>query len=457
MLFAEQPVQEFGCSLSGGTSKDANREEGAGGSKSHDEIAEKIEKLLQKWSSNTPLLLEDLRVELNPIIMCRVLKKIPKSNVARKFFNWGKTQRGYHHNVYTYTALIDHYGRARNYSAIEQVVAEMRKEGFGMNVVTFSSLIHWHRKANNLEGVRHVWRHMQKEGCKPNEVTYTTYIDALTKAGCHYEAMQVFGEMQDCGCRPNVFTYTVLIHSLIELKNLEGACEVFEKLGDLQCRPNSVTYSLLIRALVEGGDLEKSVFFFKDMMEARLTPSHALRSFLFEALRAEGRVTEAEELTQINAAMVAETERRLTDINALRCSLPKPEKLAELLRNWGPDTERALERVRVQLKHPYLMNVVTLLKKEPEVAWRFFEWLKAQEGYKPTKYMFTKMLDIIGKAGHTQLQEELLLEAESASEANTISFNTLIKSYAETKHTDAALQVCLFRPAFLSLKLFLAS
>lgn len=89
----------------------------------------------------------------------------------------------------------------------------------------------------------------------------------------------------------------------------------------------------------------------------------------------QGRANEAEELTHISAAMAVANMRNNELEAALHGSLPRPERLAELLRDWGRETELALERVKLKMRHPYLLNVLTLVSDDPEVAWRYFEWV----------------------------------------------------------------------------------
>jgi pentatricopeptide repeat protein len=421
--------------------------------KRYDEIADRFEKLLQKWSSNTPQFLERLQVTLNPSIVCRVLRKSIKSAAAWKFFRWAKAQEGFQHDVYTYTAMIEQFGKAKNYAAIETVVADMREEGCKMSVVTFTALMHWYNKAKNIKFVRKTWQQMQEENCRPNEITYTTYIDALVKAGCHLEALDAYKQMIEAGCKPNIFTMTVLIHSLTETGKLDGACELFAKLKSIQCRPSHVTYSLLIRAHAKAGSLEKAMFFYKSMVEAGMALPPAVRNLLLTALREGGKEVEANQLmaeletssTTSSSASVGQqpkkSKARSGSSVPLKVGLPKPEKLAALICKWNTDTAKALEVVKLKLRHPYVLNVLTLLSKEPDAAWWFFEWLRAQEGYKHTKYAYTKMLDIIAKHQNIELLRTVLSEVEREGKANTVAYNTLIQCYSQNKHTDAALQV----------------
>lgn len=425
------------------TSNEIGRENGRAlrREKEQEEMVGRFETLLPKWNSNTPLLLNDLKIQLTPAIVCQVVKRLPKSAVVRKFFKWAATQPGYQHNEYTYVALIDHYGKGQNFAATDQVVAEMRGEGCALSIVTFTSLLFWHSQVKKLSGVRRVWNQMLEAGCKPNEYTYSYYIDALGKAGCHEEAMAVFQEMQDAGCRPNVFTYCVVIHSLVETLQLEGACELYERMTELSFTPNSATYTALVKAHAKGPDVEKAIFFYREMMDAGLAPSQSLRSLLSEALTSQGRANEAEELTQISAGMAVANLRGKELEAALHGSLPRPERLAELLRDWGRETELALERVKLKMRHPYLLNVLTLVSDDPETAWRYFEWVRAQGNYNPTRHMFARVLDIVGKTGHRGLQMEIISEAETPVERNAVTYEKVINSYCISKHTDAALLV----------------
>jgi pentatricopeptide repeat protein len=292
-----------------------------------------------------------------------------------------------------------------------------------------------------LYGIRRAWNQMLEAGCKPNKYIISYYIDALAKAGCHEEAMAVFQEMQDAGRRPNIFTYSVVIHSLVEALKLEAACELYERMTTLSFTPNSATYSALVKAHAKGVDMEKAVFFYREMMDAGLTPSQSLRSLLSEALTSQGRANEAEELTHISAAMAVANMRNKELEAALHGSLLRPERLAELLRDWGRETELALERVKLKMRHPYILNVLTLVSDDPEVAWRYFEWVRAQESYNPTRHMFARVLDIVGKAGHRGLQKEIISEAERLVEGNAVTYENVINSYCVSKHTDAALRV----------------
>lgn len=438
--------REFFSTLVEGERKsdDENGREESRGFRRESEQAETVrrfENLLQKWSSNTPLLLNDLQVQLTPVLVCQVVKIIPKSATVRQFFKWASTQPGYHHDVYTYTAVLDHYGRHKNFDAMDQVVSEMKEVGIAPSLVTFTSLMYWHSQVTKVRRVRLVWQQMEEAGCKPNEYIYTSYLDSLVKNDFDEEAMMVFQVMQDSGFRPNVYTFTVMLQSLVKTLQLEAACELYERMKKLQLSPSFATYSILVKAYLNGPNIDKAIYFYKEIENVGLKPSKSLRSQLSAALTSAGRIAEAEELTQIRAPVAMENLEKVALKAVLSGSLPRPERMAELLRDWGPETDLYLERVKLHLRHPYLLNVLSLLRDDPEVTWRYFEWVRAQKSYNPTSHFFDRVLDIIGKTGHAALQKEIFSEAGIPLPGNPVTYATVIQSYCTSKHTDAALLV----------------
>lgn len=430
------------------------------GLKPEDQTSSKVSRVLRKWTCNSPMDLAKMGVPWNPFIVCGVLKSNIRADAAWQFFKWLKTQEGYRHNVYTYSAMIDLFGRARDYSAMGSLVEEMHQEGHDFNVVTYTTLMHWYRQTMDLNMVRRIWKQMEEKAVRPNVVTYTTYIDALVKGKCHHEAMEVYREMQESGCRPNIYTYTVLIHSLVEAGKLEAATELFDKLGRVDCNPNSVTYNLLIGAHFKAGNLEKVLVLFRAMKESGLGTSPEQRRTVARALEGVGMATEAEQLLsgvdehkvllKLGSKYVIPTEYHEVvsgDESVVPHWIPKPKQLAKKLRVWGPETDAILEQVGKKLKPPYVMNVLKELQTNAPLAWRFFQWAEAQEGYKHTQYTFMKVMEIVGrvpKTGTYQLMEKVLAQLEQEGTNDLDKFNTLIKYYSEYQNIAAAEQVLLY-------------
>lgn len=436
------------------------------GLKPEDLTSSKVSKMLRSWNKNSPTDLANMGVPWNPFIVCGVLKSNIRAEAAWEFFKWVKAQEGYRHNVYTYSAMIDQFGKARNYSAMGSLVEEMRQEGHNLSVVTYTTLIHWYRHAMDLVSVRRLWKQMEENAVKPNVVTYTTYIDALVKGDCHLEAMEVYREMQESGCRPNIYTYTVLIHSLVEAGKLEAATELFDKLGEVDCKPNSVTYSLVIGAHSKAGNLEKVLSLYRTMRESGLGTTLEMRKVVARALEGLGMAKEAEQLlsgvdeTKVllklgSKNVIADEQHEIPgDEEVAPNQLPKPKQLARKLRVWGPETDAILEQVGKRLKPPYVMNVLKELRTNAPLAWRFFQWAEVQEGYKHTQYTFMKVMEIVGrvsKTGSSELMEKVLAGLEQEGTNDLDKFNTLIKYYSAAKNIAGAEQV-LFYPVLLSLQ-----
>lgn len=436
------------------------------GLKPEDQTSSQVRRLLTKWTVNTPTELAKIQVPWNPFIVCGVLKSNIRADAAWQFFKWVKAQGGYRHNVYTYSAMIDLFGKARDYSAMGSLLKEMQQEGHELNVVTYTTLMHWYRQAMDLNMVRNIWKQMEEKAVRPNVITYTTYIDALVKGNCHQEAMEVYRKMQESGCRPNIYTYTVLIHSLVGAGKIDAATEVFDKLGDVSCKPNSVTYSMLIHAHSKAGNHGKVLALFKAMKEGGVRTSQEQRRIVIRALQGLGMVKEAEQLLsgmdeQKLLLALGLTGTTPTEIDAVTSGeesvvpyyLPKPKLLAKKLRVWGPETDAILEQVGKRLKPPYVMNVLKELRTNAALAWRFFQWAETQEGYKHTQYTYMKIVELaerVPKSGNNKLMEKVLAQLEQEGTNDLDKFNTLIKYYSEYQNIGAAEKVLLSLASLLN-------
>lgn len=430
--------------------------------------SDKIQRLLKTWDPSTIRELEALQVSWNPFTVCHVLKKL-KRNIAWKLFKWLTTQKDYCHNVYTYTGMINKFGKAKMYDSMDNLVEEMRQEGIAPTVVTYTALIHWYRLAKNLEGSRKIWKEMEEKGCRPNVVAYTAYIAALGREGCSLEAMEVFKDMHKAGCRPDIYTYTVLMHHLVEAGKLDAATNLFDKLGEVKCKPNCVTFSLLIGAHAKAGNTEKVLSLYEAMSESGVGTSFQARASVARALETIGKKKEAEAFLanfgdlsvlqkiesqsqhpdeEVHDPLVTTMNTNTTvtkESGELLKRPPKPEQLAMMLKQWGPETEKVLEVVGTALKPPYVMNVLKELRKDAAVAWRFFQWANSQEGYKHTHYTYGKIVEVVGRAKKVgcELMEEMMAEFEKEEMTSTVTFNALIKVCAESRNTARAQKVLL--------------
>ncbi|KAL3687887.1 hypothetical protein R1sor_014196 [Riccia sorocarpa] len=262
------------------------------------EIVEQVSSILRRlgWTSETVTALAEYHSKLGAYHINEVLKHQREPLLAWEFFNWAKTQRGYKHDVRTYTTMIGILGRVGDFDTCSMLLENMRKEGCEPSVVTFNRLIHSYGRANNLNEALRIFQHMQDVGCQPDRVTYCTLIDLHSKSGLHVIAMEICEEMWRAGFQPDTFSYTLIIHCLGKAGNLSAANKLFSQMIDRGCPPNLVTYNIMIDMHAKAGKHHMALKLYNDMQDAGHRPDKVTYNVIMEVLGHSGNPDEAEEV-----------------------------------------------------------------------------------------------------------------------------------------------------------------
>ena len=133
----------------------------------------------------------------------QVLKSHPPMEKAWLFFNWASSLRGFKHDHYTYTTMLDIFGEAGRVSSIK------------LDSVTYTSMMHWLSSSGNFDEAMQMWDQMKSKGFHPTVVSYTAYIKILFHNQRVKEATRAYKEMISSRVAPNCHTYTVLMDYLI--------------------------------------------------------------------------------------------------------------------------------------------------------------------------------------------------------------------------------------------------
>ncbi|KAI8018189.1 Pentatricopeptide repeat-containing protein [Camellia lanceoleosa] len=130
------------------------------------------------------------------------------------FFNWASRLKGFKHDQFTYTTMLDIFGEARRISSMSYVFEQMQEKGIKIDVVTYTSLLHWFSNDGDVDGAVRIWEEMKTRCCDPTVVSFTAYMKVLFDHNRVKEATKVYKEMLQSGCSPNCYTYTVLMEHL---------------------------------------------------------------------------------------------------------------------------------------------------------------------------------------------------------------------------------------------------
>ena len=83
--------------------------------------------------------LNNLSMKWDSYTVNQVLKSHPPMEKAWLFFNWASSLRGFKHDHYTYTTMLDIFGEAGRVSSIK------------LDSVTYTSMMHWLSSSGNVE------------------------------------------------------------------------------------------------------------------------------------------------------------------------------------------------------------------------------------------------------------------------------------------------------------------
>lgn len=159
--------------------------------------------------------LERLSIRWDSYTVNKVLKTHPPMEKAWLFFNWVSRLKGFKHDQFTYTTMLDIFGEAGRIPSMKHVFGQMQEKGLKIDAVTYTSLMHWLSSSGDFDGAVKVWEEMKDNGCYPTVVSYTAYMKVLFDNSRAKEATDVYREMLRSGCAPNCHTYTILMEYLV--------------------------------------------------------------------------------------------------------------------------------------------------------------------------------------------------------------------------------------------------
>ncbi|XP_010548368.1 PREDICTED: pentatricopeptide repeat-containing protein At2g01390 [Tarenaya hassleriana] len=197
--------------------------------------------------------LRNLRIRWDSHIINQVLKTHPPMQKAWLFFNWASDLKGFKHDHFTYTTMLDIFGEAGRIQSMFFVFEQMKEKGIRIDTVTYTSLIHWVSNSGDVDHAIRLWKEMCDNGCGPTVVSYTAYMKILFSHGKVKEATNVYKEMLRSGISPNCHTYTVLMEYLVGTGKCEEALDIFFKMQETGVEPDKAACNILIGRACKSG------------------------------------------------------------------------------------------------------------------------------------------------------------------------------------------------------------
>ncbi|ESQ39978.1 hypothetical protein EUTSA_v10000833mg [Eutrema salsugineum] len=225
--------------------------------------------------------LPHLGVRWDSHIINRVLKAHPPMQKAWLFFNWASEIKGFKHDHFTYTTMLDIFGEAGRIQSMYSVFQLMKEKGVVIDTVTYTSLIHWVSSSGDVDGAMKLWEEMRDQGSEPTVVSYTAYMKMFFDNGKVEEATEVYKEMLRSRISPNCHTYTVLMEYLVGTGKCEEALDIFFKMQEIGVQPDKAACNILIGKACKFGETSFMTRILLYMKENGIVLRHTV---FFEAL-----------------------------------------------------------------------------------------------------------------------------------------------------------------------------
>ncbi|KAG5628915.1 hypothetical protein H5410_000632 [Solanum commersonii] len=239
------------------------------------------------WDSAQEQLME-LPIKWDSYTVNQVLKTHPPMEKAWLFFSWASKLKGFKHDQFTYTTMLDIFGEAGRISSMNYIFQQMQDKGIKIDAVTYTSLLHWLSDHGDINESIKLWQDMKDKGCVPNVVCYTAYMKGLFDHNRVKEGAKIYKEMLQSGCSPNCHTYTVLMEHLASSGKFDGVLEIFSKMQDAGVQPDKATCSILVGKCCKAGETQAMMKILHYMKENFLVLRYSVYQEAFHTLKMAG-------------------------------------------------------------------------------------------------------------------------------------------------------------------------
>ncbi|KAG6573032.1 Pentatricopeptide repeat-containing protein, chloroplastic, partial [Cucurbita argyrosperma subsp. sororia] len=182
---------------------------------------------------------------------CRVKPKdLVLGNTSRQI--WCKP------NEYIYAIVISLLG-CEGLLNCSEIFDEMSSQGVIRSVFSYTALINAYGRNGAARGL--------------GDEAEMFIVLTFEKLGSVKEAMDVFKQMQAAGCVPNSSTYSILLNLYGKHGRYDDVRELFLEMKESSAEPDATTYNILIRVFGEGGYYKEAVALFHDFLDEKIDPN----------------------------------------------------------------------------------------------------------------------------------------------------------------------------------------
>ncbi|GAB2274820.1 hypothetical protein Dimus_009594 [Dionaea muscipula] len=393
--------------------------------------------------------------KLSPRQKTVLLKEQRSCDKVLRVFNWMKLQEDYVGNVIHYNIVLQALGRAQRWDELRFCWIEMAKDGVLPTNYTYSTLVDVFGKAGLAKEAVYWIKHMRSRGLFPNEVTMSTVLEVLKKAGafdaadrfykdwCVGKVELEFPDLDNIGDAESISQSEAISLKCFLSDELSKKGEIRPSWGltvesERKCsvgKPQlTKTYITLIDLYGKAGRLSDVADVFAEMLKSGVAPDVVTFKTMIHTYGSRGHLHEVEALfckmEERGIPPDTETYNTLIDLYGKAGRLSDvADVFAEMLKSGvAPDVLTFKTMIHTYGSRGHLHEVEALFCNM-EVR-----------GIPPDTRTYSTLIDLYGKAGQVSDAIDIFEDMKRAKvEPNEVVYGSLINGFAEAGRTDDAL------------------
>ncbi|KAJ7538143.1 hypothetical protein O6H91_11G035700 [Diphasiastrum complanatum] len=190
---------------------------------------------------------------------------IAASEFAR-FVHCQLMQTGIPLDVALGNSIVDMYGKCGSIEDACTVFNSMPTH----NVISWNAMIGGYVKCEQGRHALEFFEQMKKEQVEPSSVTFVNVLTACASIGCLEEGQRVHKQVLESECEVDNFIGSCLVDMYSKCGDLENASRVFDKMH----APNVVTWNAMITGYAKSEEEETAITLFRQMLDKHVKPDY---------------------------------------------------------------------------------------------------------------------------------------------------------------------------------------
>ncbi|KAL3536005.1 hypothetical protein ACH5RR_004466 [Cinchona calisaya] len=336
-----------------------------------------------------------------------------------------------------YGIIVNGYLSKNNVSKAFDILQNMKDSGYLPTVSTYTNLMQHLIRIKEFQKALELYNEMMDVGVQLDSVATTTIVAGYINQNCISDAWQVLKNMLEKGIRLTKKSYSIFIKELCKVSATDEIVKMLMQMQASKIRIENDIFQHVILYMGKKGEMEK-VKIIKQMQEScNFFPKE-------EDLSIADIDRQAEPNIKINSTLL---DQEYSDLNVLDStsrsySQDESHEVCQILSsstNWCSIQDK-LEKCAIQFTTDLVVDILQKCSLHSGAALRFFSWVAKRSGYKHNTESYNMAIKLSGRGKDFKHMRSLFHEMRRNGYSITSdTWTIMIMQYGRTGLTDIAL------------------